>query len=177
MTTDRAPRPYQLDAVSAWSKTRRGVVVMPTGTGKTFTAFLCIEKVGRPTLIVTPTIDLMNQWYSELTDVFGVEVGLVDVARLGVTARQRHLGRALEDGPTGLANPGREVGGTAATRDATEVTVGLETSPAAATTLRVGRCSDLCARARGRIPCSRRTRSTVPVSSRLGATSTWRSLQ
>lgn len=70
--------------------------------------------------------------------VAGVEVGLVDVARLAVAVRQRHLGRALEDGPTGLANPGREVGGTAATRDATEVTVGLETSPAAATTLRIG---------------------------------------
>ena len=77
VTSDRKPRPYQLDAVNAWSKTRRGVVVMPTGTGKTFTAFLCMEKVGRPTLIVTPTIDLMNQWYAELTDVFGVEVGLV----------------------------------------------------------------------------------------------------
>ena len=78
LLTDRAPRDYQQDALATWQKTgRRGVVVLPTGTGKTFVAFLCIEKVGRPTLVVTPTIDLMNQWYSELAKVFGVEVGLV----------------------------------------------------------------------------------------------------
>ena len=45
----------------------RGVVVLPTGTGKTHLANLAIEKAGRPTLVVTPTIDLMNQWYDELT--------------------------------------------------------------------------------------------------------------
>jgi superfamily II DNA or RNA helicase len=78
MTTTRQPRDYQKAAVEAWMKgSRRGVLVMPTGSGKTFTAFLCIEKVGRPTLVVTPTIDLMNQWYAELTDLFGIEVGLV----------------------------------------------------------------------------------------------------
>ena len=78
LSTDRVPRDYQKDAVNAWMKTgRRGVVVMPTGTGKTFTAFLCMEKLGRPTLIITPTIDLMNQWYAELVDSFGDDVGLV----------------------------------------------------------------------------------------------------
>jgi superfamily II DNA or RNA helicase len=50
---------------------------MPTGTGKTFTAFMCIEKVGRPTLVVTPKIDLMVQWAQELERSFGVTVGMV----------------------------------------------------------------------------------------------------
>ena len=59
------------------SRRTRGVVVMPTGTGKTFAAFLCIEKVGRPTLVVTPKIDLMVQWAGELERAFGVEVGMV----------------------------------------------------------------------------------------------------
>ncbi|HJZ57781.1 MAG TPA: DEAD/DEAH box helicase family protein [Gemmataceae bacterium] len=78
LTTTRQPRDYQKAAVDAWLKGgRRGVLVMPTGSGKTFTAFLCMEKVGRPTLIITPTIDLMNQWYAELVDLFGIEVGLV----------------------------------------------------------------------------------------------------
>lgn len=74
----RTPRPYQLEAVEKWvAGGRRGVVVMPTGTGKTFAAFLCMEKVGRPTLIVTPKIDLMIQWARELEQSFGVEVGMV----------------------------------------------------------------------------------------------------
>ena len=78
LNAERAARPYQTDAVTAWVKGgRRGVVVMPTGTGKTFVAFLCIEKLGRPTLIVTPKIDLMVQWARELEQSFGVEVGMV----------------------------------------------------------------------------------------------------
>jgi len=77
LNQERAPRDYQRAALSSWLKTRRGVVVMPTGTGKTFAAFLCIEMVGRPTLIVTPKIDLMVQWAQELERAFGVEVGMV----------------------------------------------------------------------------------------------------
>jgi superfamily II DNA or RNA helicase len=77
LNAEREPREYQRAAVAAWAKTRRGVVVMPTGTGKTFTAFMCIEKVGRPTLVVTPKIDLMVQWAQELERSFGVAVGMV----------------------------------------------------------------------------------------------------
>lgn len=77
LTGDRQPRDYQRAAVRAWLATRRGVVVMPTGTGKTFVALLCIEQVGRPTLVVTPKIDLMVQWAQELERAFGVPVGMV----------------------------------------------------------------------------------------------------
>jgi superfamily II DNA or RNA helicase len=70
--------PHQVEGLNAWWKAGgRGVVVLPTGTGKTHLANLAIEKAGRPTLIITPTIDLMNQWYDELTMSFGVEVGLL----------------------------------------------------------------------------------------------------
>ena len=48
-----------------------------TGTGKTHLANLCIHAAERPSLVVTPTIDLMNQWYDELNSCFGVDVGLV----------------------------------------------------------------------------------------------------
>ena len=70
--------PHQVEALKAWwDKGGRGVVVLPTGTGKTHLASMAIEKAGRPTLIVTPTIDLLNQWYDELSLVFGVEIGLL----------------------------------------------------------------------------------------------------
>jgi len=77
LNAERLPREYQKAGVAAWAKTRRGVIVMPTGTGKTFAAFMCIEKVGRPTLVVTPKIDLMVQWAGELERSFGVDVGMV----------------------------------------------------------------------------------------------------
>src|SRR5262249_24405085 len=60
-----------------WKQGGRGVVVLPTGTGKTHLAILAIQKAGRPTLVVTPTLDLLNQWYGELLAAFAVPVGLL----------------------------------------------------------------------------------------------------
>src|SRR5262249_29740640 len=51
--------------------------VLPTGTGKTFLAVLAVARAGRPALVVTPTIDLLNQWYGELRVAFDVPVGLI----------------------------------------------------------------------------------------------------
>ncbi len=83
--------PHQVEGLKAWwDAGGRGVVVLPTGTGKTHLANMAIERVGRPTLVITPTIDLMNQWYDELALSFGVEVGLLgggyyDIQPLTVT--------------------------------------------------------------------------------------------
>ena len=74
----RDPFPHQKEAVAAWAAAgSRGMVILPTGTGKTFVAVLAIARTQRPTLVVTPTLDLMNQWYAELTDLFGFPVGLL----------------------------------------------------------------------------------------------------
>ena len=87
----KAPFPHQVEGLEAWWNTGgRGVVVLPTGTGKTHLANMAIERAGRPTLVITPTIDLMNQWYDELTLSFGVDVGLLgggyyDIQPLTVT--------------------------------------------------------------------------------------------
>src|SRR4051794_40322357 len=67
LRSDRTPFPHQTEAVDTWWAQRaRGVVVLPTGTGKTFVAILAIAKAARPALVITPTIDLLNQWYGEL---------------------------------------------------------------------------------------------------------------
>ena len=67
----RQPFPHQKEALASWwNAGGRGVVVLPTGTGKTHVALLAIAHVGRPTLVVTPTIPLMNQWYGELLRAF-----------------------------------------------------------------------------------------------------------
>jgi hypothetical protein len=50
-------RPYQQEAITAWTAhRRRGVVVLPTGAGKTLVAEMAIAAVGRSTLVVVPTI-------------------------------------------------------------------------------------------------------------------------
>ncbi len=83
--------PHQREGLEAWwNAGARGVVVLPTGTGKTHLANMAIARAGRPTLVVTPTIDLLNQWYDELTLCFDTEVGLLgggyyDVKPLTVT--------------------------------------------------------------------------------------------
>ncbi len=78
LQVDKEAFPHQTEALDAWwGAGGRGVVVLPTGTGKTHLAAMAIERAGRPTLVVTPTIDLLNQWYDELTLCFGVEVGLL----------------------------------------------------------------------------------------------------
>ncbi len=75
---ERTPFPYQAEAVEEWwTKGRRGVVVLPTGTGKTYVAQLIVERIGRPSLVVVPTLDLMQQWYGELSTAFDTEVGLI----------------------------------------------------------------------------------------------------
>jgi superfamily II DNA or RNA helicase len=74
----RPPFPHQTEALNIWwTQGGRGVVVLPTGTGKTYVALLAIQHVGRPSLVVTPTIDLLNQWYAEMTAGFGGPIGLL----------------------------------------------------------------------------------------------------
>ena len=56
------PRPYQEDALAAWlAAGGRGVVVLPTGAGKTVLALMAIARLGLRTLVVVPTIELLYQ--------------------------------------------------------------------------------------------------------------------
>ncbi len=73
------PYPHQTEALTAWKLAgRQGVVVLPTGAGKTYLAQLAIESTPRTSLIVVPTLDLMHQWYAHLKAAFpDTEVGLL----------------------------------------------------------------------------------------------------
>ena len=66
------PRDYQQAALDSWiDHGRRGSVILPTGSGKTFLGLQAIANTGVSTLVVTPTIDLINQWHATLTNAFG----------------------------------------------------------------------------------------------------------
>lgn len=74
----RPPRPFQEEAIQAWLRHRgQGVVVLPTGAGKSHVAVMAIEAKRRATLVVVPTLDLVRQWYDLLRSSFGVPVGVV----------------------------------------------------------------------------------------------------
>lgn len=77
--TEVTPFAHQLEALRAWKRSgRRGVVVLPTGSGKTYLAQLAMQATPRSTLVVVPTLDLMHQWYAHLRAAFpDVEVGLL----------------------------------------------------------------------------------------------------
>ncbi len=72
------PRPYQTASIEAWKQNKKnGVIVLPTGAGKTHVATMAIEICKRQTLVVVPTLDLMNQWYELLLSTFNAEIGLI----------------------------------------------------------------------------------------------------
>jgi hypothetical protein len=58
----REPRPYQTEALAAWQAQRsRGVVVLPTGAGKSQLACMAIDAKRRAALVVAPTLDLVSE--------------------------------------------------------------------------------------------------------------------
>ena len=73
-----APFPHQQASLDAWvAGGCTGIVELPTGAGKTLLAVLAIQHVGRPTLIVVPTIDLMLQWQQVLQKWFDRPIGML----------------------------------------------------------------------------------------------------
>jgi superfamily II DNA or RNA helicase len=74
----REPRPYQREALAAWGEHRgRGVVVLPTGAGKSQVAVMAIDEKRRSTLVVVPTLDLVRQWYDLLRSSFACDIGVI----------------------------------------------------------------------------------------------------
>jgi len=57
-------RDYQSKAFHKWLKYKRGTLVLPTGSGKTIVGLMIIKELCFKTLIVVPTLDLVNQWVS-----------------------------------------------------------------------------------------------------------------
>jgi superfamily II DNA or RNA helicase len=77
-------RPYQEAALSAWELAhRRGIVALPTGSGKTRLAIDAIRRTGLSALCLVPTRVLLDQWSREIGTVYDGDIG-----RYGDGARQ-----------------------------------------------------------------------------------------
>jgi superfamily II DNA or RNA helicase len=70
-------RDYQQKALDMWIKAgKRGCVVLPTGSGKTIIGVKAIEVINSASLVIVPTIDLMDQWTSVLSKYFNnIKIG------------------------------------------------------------------------------------------------------
>ena len=70
-------RPYQLAALSAWQPEQRGMIVLPTGSGKTRVACAAMAACAAPVLCLVPTRALMHQWAAEVQRHYQSKVGLL----------------------------------------------------------------------------------------------------
>jgi superfamily II DNA or RNA helicase len=71
-------RTYQNNALDNWQRAgNRGVLVLPTAAGKTFIALKAIDILKTQTLIIVPTLDLIDQWKKRVRACLGVEAGAV----------------------------------------------------------------------------------------------------
>lgn len=64
-------RHYQLEAIEAWLKNKKGLIEMATGTGKTYVSIACIQEILKDeeklvVVITCPFIHLIDQWQKNL---------------------------------------------------------------------------------------------------------------
>lgn len=95
-------RPYQSAALEAWRASgESGVVVLPTGAGKTRLALAAIAVARKPTIILAPTRVLLAQWLTLARELWGDDCGAlgdgeVDVRPITVATFEsayRHMDR------------------------------------------------------------------------------------
>lgn len=74
-------RAEQQQAVEAWMRSSGGVIVMPTGTGKTEVALAIMQRMSISTLVVAPVRDLMYQWHQRILRGLGWDAGIIGDGR------------------------------------------------------------------------------------------------
>ena len=72
-----------------WSEQKRGILVLPTGSGKSILAAMIMEKINRSTLVLV-TIELLIQWHKNLKEYFSCKIGM-----LGGGSKEISLSRYL----------------------------------------------------------------------------------
>lgn len=65
---------FQEQAISSWiNNNKRGTIILPTGSGKTIVALDIISQIKKKTLIIVPTLVLIEQWKNRISTMLGIE--------------------------------------------------------------------------------------------------------
>jgi superfamily II DNA or RNA helicase len=76
-----ALRAWQKEALALWkSAGNRGIIEVVTGGGKTIFALSCIREIkAETTLVIVPTVALLDQWWEETASFFGVSLDDINI--------------------------------------------------------------------------------------------------
>jgi len=76
-------RDWQREAINRWETAgHRGIVSVVTGGGKTVFALSCIDRLQPDTsVVIVPTVALLDQWWSEAADFFDLDLDEIHVVR------------------------------------------------------------------------------------------------
>ena len=71
-------RRYQRLALEKWFQSnKRGIIVLPTGSGKSFIALKAMLDLNVSCIVVTPTLPLVDQWKFLITSLLNIEPGIL----------------------------------------------------------------------------------------------------
>lgn len=71
-------RSYQKQALFNWNRNKkRGIVVLPTAAGKTYVALKAISDLKTQTMIIVPTLDLIDQWKNRIKEFLDIDAGVI----------------------------------------------------------------------------------------------------
>ena len=102
-------RDWQRDAMARWrAADNRGIVSVVTGGGKTVFALSCIDHLQPDTtVVVVPTVALLDQWWSEAAAFFDLELDEVHVVRGNGNVRTGTINLAVLNTASKLVERGR----------------------------------------------------------------------
>jgi superfamily II DNA or RNA helicase len=82
-------RTWQKEALGLWKAAgNKGIVEVVTGGGKTIFALSCIREIAaETTLVIVPTIALLDQWWEEAASFFGISLEDINVVTAGGRVR------------------------------------------------------------------------------------------
>ena len=71
-------RPYQEASLNAWREAKgQGIIVLPTGAGKTIIGIAAIALTKRPAICLVPTRILLEQWRDRMYEQFRMPIGVL----------------------------------------------------------------------------------------------------